>query len=115
MELSYGGRWGTVCDNGWDDIDASVACRTLGFGSSGTAYGSAYFGQKSGGPIWLDNVMCTGNERTLARCGHYGIGITRNCTHAQDAGVTCSGTLGVYFFEFTNKITILFLQLLQYV
>jgi len=44
----YNYRWGTVCDDGWDDTDAGVVCRQLGFGSSGTAIGSAGFGQGLG-------------------------------------------------------------------
>ena len=91
MEVYYNYRWGTVCDDGWDDIDAGVVCRQLGFGSSGTAIGSAGFGQGSGS-IWLDSVTCTGNESTLASCGHPGAGITRNCFHTGDAGVRCFGT-----------------------
>ena len=89
VEVNYNGEWGTVCDNGWDDTDAGVVCRQLGFGSSGTAIGSAGFGQRSGS-IWLDNVTCTGNESTLASCGHLGINVTRHCRHSEDAGVRCS-------------------------
>ena len=63
VEVNYNDEWGTVCDDGWDDTDAGVVCRQLGFGSSGTAIGSADFGQGSGS-IWLDSVTCTGNEST---------------------------------------------------
>ena len=51
--------------DGWDDTDAGVVCRQLRFGSSGTAIGSAGFGQGSGS-IWLDSVTCAGSESTLA-------------------------------------------------
>ena len=90
VEVNYNGEWGTVCDDEWDDTDAGVVCRQLGFGSSGTAIGVAVFGQGSG-PIWLDNIKCTGNESTLASCGHLGVGVTRSCSHYEDAGVRCSG------------------------
>ena len=96
MEVNYNGEWGTVCDDGWDDTDAGVVCRQLGFGSSGTAIGSAGFGQGSGS-IWLDSVTCTGSESTLASCGHLGINITRYCSHAEDAGVRCSQLKGKIF------------------
>ena len=89
VEVNYNGEWGTVCDDGWDDTDAGVVCRQLGFGSSGTAIGSANFGQGSGS-IWLDSVTCTGSESTLASCGHLGVGVTRSCSHFEDAGVRCS-------------------------
>ena len=95
MEVNYNGEWGTVCDNAWDDTDAGVVCRQLGFGSAGVFYSRGFFGQGSG-PIWLDNVLCTGNESTLASCGHFGVSITRYCNHRKDAGVRCSGTLGEY-------------------
>ena len=91
VEVYYNGEWGTVCDDGWDDTDAAVVCRQMGFGSSGTAIGSGRFDQGSG-PIWLNSVTCTGNELTLVGCGHLGIGITTRCSHYEDAGVRCSGT-----------------------
>ena len=80
-----------MCDDGWDDTDAGVVCRQLGFGSSGTAIGSAGFGQGSGS-IWLSSIACTGTESTLASCGHLGFGINSNCFHYEDAGVRCTGT-----------------------
>ena len=88
MEVNYHGEWGTVCDDGWDYFDANVVCRQLGFGSSASYYGNAYFGQGSG-PILLDNVTCSGSESKLASCSHLGIGITRSCSHTEDAGVRC--------------------------
>jgi len=89
-------KWGTVCDDGWDDIDAGVVCRQLGFGSSGIAVYSAGFGQGLGS-IWLDRTTCTGSESTLVNCSHLGIGITRSCNHSEDAGVRCRGaTPGMY-------------------
>ena len=95
MEVNYNGEWGTVCDDGWDDTDAGVVCRQLGFGSSGKAIGSTGFGQGSGA-VLLDSVSCTGKEPILARCGHLGINVTRYCNHSKDAGVRCSGKQGSY-------------------
>ena len=93
MEVYYNGEWGTVCDDGWDDTDAGVVCRQLGFGSSGRAIGSAGFGQGSGS-ILLDGVLCNGSELTITSCSHLGINVTRSCSHGEDAGVRCSGFQG---------------------
>ena len=87
-----------MCDDGWSSTDAGVVCRQLGLGTYGSAYSSAYFSPGLG-PIWLDSVTCTGNESTLASCGHFGVNITRSCSHSEDAGVRCYNGTGSIIYN----------------
>ncbi|XP_007889720.2 neurotrypsin [Callorhinchus milii] len=87
VEIFINGQWGTICDDGWTDKDATVVCRQLSYKGSAKARSLAYFGDGVG-PIHMDNVKCTGTELMLADCIKQDIG-THNCRHSEDAGVIC--------------------------
>ena len=98
VEVYYNGRWGTVCNNGWNDKYAGLVCRQLGFGLSAKL---ADFSPGTGN-IFLDNILCTINDTVLASCGHFGIGISVQCDHFKDVGVKCYGkylTIAIYKLE----------------
>ena len=58
---------------------------------------NAAFGS-GGGPVLLDEVMCTGLESRLFDCPHAGIEV-EDCTHSDDAGVVCmEGIFSCVFF-----------------
>ena len=113
MEICISGYWGTICDNQWDSIDASVVCRQLGFPSLGEmcmeaiywylnfsklsvsigsiAFRNSRFGRLSGS-ILLDSVSCTGNEQMLLNCSHKGHGVVSPYCNTYDlSGVECPG------------------------
>ncbi|CAG2185035.1 Scavenger receptor cysteine-rich type 1 protein M130 [Mytilus edulis] len=85
LEILYNETWGTVCGDDFDDKDATVACRQLGFNSGTSLGGKVDYGT---GRIWLDDLQCSGNELTLADCSHSDWGVT-NCQHSEDVGIKC--------------------------
>ncbi|EFJ50373.1 hypothetical protein VOLCADRAFT_88920 [Volvox carteri f. nagariensis] len=96
VEYCNDGRWGTICHDGWDDRDATVVCRQLGY-----RYGIAQKGLLANGAsppgsalmrIWMQQVNCSGSEAQLQDCGTLvPLGAT-DCSHRADAGVMCANT-----------------------
>ncbi|EGV99069.1 Macrophage receptor MARCO [Cricetulus griseus] len=82
-EIFYNNVWGTICDDGWDNNDASVFCRMLGYSS-----GRGFTQGGGSGTIWLDDVNCLGTENSLWSCRKSNWG-SHNCNHNEDAGVEC--------------------------
>ncbi|XP_017580592.2 scavenger receptor cysteine-rich type 1 protein M130-like [Pygocentrus nattereri] len=87
VEVLHRGQWGTVCGDGWDMRDAAVVCRELRCGEAVDALSDAYF-RPGSGPIWMDDVDCSGSESTLKKCLSLK---SSHCDHSKDAGVICSG------------------------
>ncbi|KAI4905904.1 hypothetical protein NFI96_008777, partial [Prochilodus magdalenae] len=89
VEVLHRGQWGTVCGDNWDMRDAAVVCRELGCGEAVDALTDAHFGPGSG-PVWMNNVSCSGSESNLKNCRSAGW-LEYNCSHSKEAGVMCSG------------------------
>ena len=91
LEVLHKGQWGTVCDDGWGEEADQVVCRQLGCGPSlsHTAKYRRRFGPGVG-RIWLDDVACSGKEKSLEQCPHRFWG-QHNCNHAEDVAVVCAG------------------------
>ncbi|CAN9500192.1 unnamed protein product [Ophioblennius macclurei] len=91
VEVFINNQWGSVCDDGWNDLNAAVVCRQLGYTGAAKARSMAYFGEGQG-PIHLDNVRCLGTETSLGQCAADGQN-GHDCRHSEDAGVICNYTL----------------------
>lgn len=89
MELWHAGQWGTVCDDEWDKQDADVMCAQSGCGHAISVTGQEGPYMHGTGPILMDELNCTGNERSLWECP--AIRTANDCGHKEDAGIVCSG------------------------
>lgn len=77
---------GSVCMDGWNDRDAHVACKELGF-QRGLAYTAA---RSTHGPYWTSNVQCQGTEQKLADCQRTDFGKVTECDNVlSHAGLIC--------------------------
>ncbi|KAF3707172.1 T-cell differentiation antigen CD6 Precursor [Channa argus] len=88
VELWRDGRWGTVCDDQWSLRDADVVCDQLkcGYALNVTGQGGSF--PPGRGPIYRDELNCTGKEKNLWDCP--AARDESDCGHKEDAGVVCS-------------------------
>ncbi|VDI27796.1 Hypothetical predicted protein, partial [Mytilus galloprovincialis] len=85
LEIHFKGEWGTVCDNHFENIDAEVACRQLGY-CSGIMQPKLLI-RDGHGQIWMNDVKCLGSERKLQNCIYNDD--RSHCRHYEDVGIHC--------------------------
>ena len=112
--VCYSNNYGSVCDDYWDELEARVVCRQLGYNVSSSSEHNKHFSFLSrlsyilhldsipirssqfgawNGSILLDQLLCTGSEASLLNCpAGEQLGF-HNCDHSEDAGVRCDGKL----------------------
>ena len=103
VQVCINNTWGTVCDKTWDDNDASVVCRMLGYSPYGktsalrlVSYYNIITGaaaltrrfQESVWPMYIRELNCTGSEDSIWSCPHNN-NARSGCTAYADASVVC--------------------------
>lgn len=91
VEVLFNDQWGTICDDGWNFREAHVLCLELGCGFAEYPVQGPAFGSGSG-QIWSQHFQCSGHESSLTHCSMVP-NSHPHCTHQNDAGVKCSGSL----------------------
>lgn len=66
--VEHYGTNGTVCSDSWDDNDATVFCKQLGY-KGGFQLGRSY-SFFSSTPVWITDLNCTGKEDSIFNCSH---------------------------------------------
>lgn len=88
VEVYYREEWGTICNDEFDMKDGLVICRSLGFKNILRLPHWSEFG-RGYGPIWVDQLNCSGNESRIEDCPANEWGI-HDCTHFEDVAVHCT-------------------------
>ena len=96
LEIFLNGEWGTICDSGFDLIDANVACRQMGYRAAvgfATAFHSPFGIGNHNQSVWLSDIDCRdSNGIHLLSCAHGEVGVhdSTDCNeHFFDVAVMC--------------------------
>jgi len=76
------GQWSTICNKGWDILEAYVVCHMLNYSKAVSARTANI---KGSGPIYPKYLDCYGHETSIEQCSQYSV----SCDHSDDAAVVC--------------------------
>ena len=89
VELCVASTFGSICEDGWGDMDASVVCRQLGFSPYGAiALASNTLGRTTSSSVRDGTYNCVGSEDKLNNCSYQQ---ATTCNGFIGAGVVCQG------------------------
>jgi hypothetical protein len=91
VEIFLNFTWISICDMGWDRMDADVVCSSLGYGYAISVVSGGSFGSGSR-EVYPPLFGCTGDEENIGCCPIlYNINEAQ-CVPGREAGVVCSGS-----------------------
>lgn len=95
--VRFGGIWGSICNKDFNNNDAMVLCRMLGYVSFDRIYKSP---GNLNSTIWLSRLGCNGRESSIENCSHSEWGQTGSCSHLDDVAVTCKAGQSLVYLRY---------------
>ena len=95
--MYYDGAWGSICDDGWTDLNSQTVCRILGYDGATDSSIAQY---DSNTDYKLLYVYCNGNEANLLNCSYdlYSDYYVGYCSSFEHIFIACgSSELNMYF------------------
>lgn len=105
LQVHLNGKWGTVCDYGWNIINAALVCHQLGFALNPSDWQLQRSELPNAGTsedVILSHVQCTDHDIDITKCrAEKAINkdFFNSCSHTHDVGIRCyeSAWAGVRF------------------
>ena len=98
LEVWYGGRWWSVCDDRWTMTNTDVVCDEMGLGR-GVSFTRSYnaanlWTAMSPVMIGFDDVECDVTDTSIFQCRQAPFGFPPDCAETQTIGLRCAGSSG---------------------
>ncbi|CAH1802100.1 unnamed protein product [Owenia fusiformis] len=96
LAVNMNGQWNSVCDDRWDNKEASIVCKCLYPGETADEW--KFLAYKYHDPtinntelaIGLDELSCTDSDVDIRGCSHVD-SLSQNCNQDEAAGIDCNG------------------------